>query len=40
MKKIEYNNILYIIGENAQENWNILDFYKKENDKYMSECTQ
>ena len=35
MKKIEYNNILYIIGENAQENWNILDFYKKENDKYI-----
>ena len=28
MKKIEYNNILYVIGENAQDYWNILDLYK------------
>ena len=35
MKKVEYNNIIYIIGENAQDNWNILDLYKKENDKYI-----
>jgi hypothetical protein len=35
MKKIEYNNIIYIIGENAQDNWNALDLYKKENDKYI-----
>ena len=35
MKKIEYNNITYVIGENAQDNWNILDLFKKENDKYI-----
>jgi len=35
MKKVEYNNITYVIGENAQDNWNILDIYKKENDKYI-----
>ena len=35
MKKIEYNNIIYVIGENSQDNWNILDLYKKENDKYI-----
>lgn len=35
MKKIEYNNITYIIGQNAQDNWNILDLYKKENNKYI-----
>ena len=35
MKKIEFKNIIYIIGENANENWNILDLYKKENNKYI-----
>lgn len=25
MKKIYYNNIQFVIGQNAQENWNILD---------------
>ena len=35
MKKVEYNDITYVIGENAQDNWDILDLYKKENDKYM-----
>ena len=35
MKKVEYNNITFIIGENAQDNWNILDLYKKENNKYI-----
>ena len=35
MKKVEYNNITYIIGENAQDNWDIFDIYKKENDKYI-----
>lgn len=35
MKTIEFKNIIYIIGQNAQDNWNILDLYKKENDKYI-----
>lgn len=35
MKKIEYNNIIYIIGENSKDNWNALDLYKKENDQYI-----
>lgn len=35
MKKVEYNDITYIIGENAQDNWYILDLYKKENDKFI-----
>ena len=35
MKKVEYNDITYVIGENAQDNWDILDLYKKENNKYI-----
>ena len=35
MKKVEYNNITYIIGQNAQDNWDIFDLYKKENDTYI-----
>ena len=35
MKTLEYNNIIYVIGQNAKDNWNILDLYKKENDKYI-----
>ena len=26
MKTVEYNNITIIIGQNAQENWDIIDF--------------
>lgn len=35
MKKIEYNNIFFIIGQNAQENWNIFDENKKFNQNYI-----
>jgi hypothetical protein len=35
MKKVEYHNITYIIGENAQDNWDILNMYKKENNKFI-----
>jgi hypothetical protein len=35
MKIVEYNNIVYVIGENAKDNWDILDLYKKEDDKYI-----
>ena len=35
MKKIEYNEIIFYIGQNAQENWNILDTSKKLNPDYI-----
>ncbi len=35
MKIVEYKNIQYYIGKNAQENWNILDELKKQNDDYI-----
>ena len=35
MKKVEFNNIIFVIGENAKDNWEILDLYKKENEQYI-----
>ena len=35
MKTINFNNINYIIGQNAEENWNMLDRAKKENTDYI-----
>lgn len=35
MKIIEYNDISFVIGQSSKENWNILDVYKKINDKYI-----
>jgi predicted ribosome quality control (RQC) complex YloA/Tae2 family protein len=35
MKTVEYNNIKYLIGKNAEENWNILDSSKKINDRFI-----
>jgi hypothetical protein len=34
--KIEvYNDVTYYIGKNAQENWDLLDKFKKENNDYI-----
>ena len=35
MKTIEYNNKLFYIGENAQDNWDILDNSLKINENYL-----
>lgn len=35
MKIIEYNNIKYYVGENAKENWDILDQLKNINENYI-----
>ena len=35
MKIEEFNNVKFILGQNAQENWNILDQAKKENEYYV-----
>lgn len=35
MKIIEYNDISYVIGENANDNWYILDIYSNINNKYV-----
>ena len=35
MKKVIYNEIKYIIGESAQENWNILDNANKINNDFI-----
>lgn len=35
MKIETYNNISYYIGKNAQENWELLDKFKKENENYV-----
>ena len=35
MREIIYNDIKYIIGQNAQENWNILDEGYKINNNYI-----
>ena len=35
MKIIEYNDISYVIGENANDNWYILDMYSNINNKYI-----
>tara|TARA_A100001015_G_C14594304_1_gene557938 strand:+ start:41 stop:382 length:342 start_codon:yes stop_codon:yes gene_type:complete len=35
MKIEEFNNVKFILGQNAQENWNILDQAKKENEYYL-----
>jgi hypothetical protein len=35
MKTIVYNNILFTIGQNAQDNWNILEQLEKINSNYI-----
>lgn len=35
MKIVEYNSIIYVMGENAKDNRDILDLYKNEDDKYI-----
>jgi len=35
MREAIYNEIKYIIGQNAQENWNILDNATKINNNYI-----
>jgi len=35
MKQVIYNEIKYIIGESAQENWNILDNANKINNDFI-----
>lgn len=35
MKIVTYKNVLFYIGKNAQENWDLLDFSKKINKKFI-----
>jgi hypothetical protein len=35
MKTIEYKNILFYIGQNAQDNWDILEHSLKINENYL-----
>ncbi len=35
MKTFTYENIQFLLGQNAQENWNILDEAQKINDDYV-----
>tara|TARA_B100001758_G_C18345126_1_gene576574 strand:+ start:345 stop:686 length:342 start_codon:yes stop_codon:yes gene_type:complete len=35
MKILNFNNVKFILGQNAQENWDILDEAKKENEYYI-----
>ena len=35
MKIETLNNVNYYIGKTAQENWDLLDKFKKENDNYI-----
>lgn len=35
MKKYTNENIEYILGQNAEENWNLLDTLKQENNNYI-----
>ena len=35
MKIISYNNIQFTLGQNAQDNWNILEQLEKINNNYM-----
>lgn len=35
MKQFEFTGVKFIVGKNAQENWDILDTYKKIDDKYV-----
>jgi len=34
MKEIIFNDIKFVIGQNALENWYLLDYYKKINNQY------
>ena len=35
MKKIIFENIKFLIGQNSQENWNLFDNYYKINNQYI-----
>lgn len=35
MKCVEYNNVKFYIGQNAEENWNLLDNSKMINNEYI-----
>jgi len=35
MKEFEFENIKYYVGQNAKENWEILDIAKKDNPNYI-----
>lgn len=35
MKQIEYNNVNFYIGQNATENWELLDSSKKINENFI-----
>ena len=35
MKFVEYNNINFIVGQSAQENWDILTEYTNKNNEYI-----
>ena len=35
MREIEYQNYIFYIGENAKENWELLDKFSKINDEYI-----
>ena len=35
MREIEYQNYIFYIGQNAKENWELLDKFSKINDEYI-----
>lgn len=35
MKEHEFNNVKFIIGENAEDNWNLFDMSKEINEDYV-----
>ena len=35
MKSIEYNGVIYYVGQNCNENWSLLDTNLKINDNYI-----
>ena len=35
MRQIEYENYIFYIGQNAKENWELLDKFYKINDEYI-----
>ena len=35
MKISNYNEYIFLIGKNSQDNWDILDICKKENEKFI-----
>ena len=35
MREIIFQNIKFLVGQNSQENWDLIDFYSKINNEYI-----